>query len=266
MPMISALDVRDVTVSYGRQAAVDRVTFNVNEGEILGIVGPNGAGKTSLFRAILGLEPYNGTIRLFEYDHAKVGALIPLIGYVPQKISFEPNFPASVYDVVSMGAIPNKKVVAGAKIIQQCGCCWNRIYANMSKIEDRIMAALDTVGLIHLKDRRIGELSGGEMQRVFIAKCLVKDPLMLILDEPVASVDADAQAKFYSVIKRINSENGITIIWSSHDLDAIKKHADSVACMNRKLFFHGEKTEFFSDKDAVKAYAESAMQMHMRHH
>ena len=168
--MISALDVRDVTVSYGRQAAVDRVTFNVNEGEILGIVGPNGAGKTSLFRAILGLEPYNGTIRLFEYDHAKVGALIPLIGYVPQKISFEPNFPASVYDVVSMGAIPNKKVVAGAKIIQQCGCCWNRIYANMSKIEDRIMAALDTVGLIHLKDRRIGELSGRRNAARFYCK------------------------------------------------------------------------------------------------
>jgi len=266
MSVISALDVHNATVSYGGQTVVDHVTFSVNEGEILGIVGPNGAGKTSLFRAILGLEPYGGTIRLFGYDHTKIDLLIPLIGYVPQKISFEPNFPASVYDVVSMGTIPNKKIIAGARLIQQCGCCWNRIYASMDKTEDRITAGLEAVGLLHLKDRRIGELSGGEMQRVFIAKCLVKDPLMLILDEPVASVDVGAQTKFYNMIKRINTENGITIVWSSHDLDAIKKYADVVACMNRKLFFHGEKNKFFSDSDAIKQYAESAMQMHMYQH
>ena len=89
---------------------------------------------------------------------------------------------------------------------------------------------------------------------------------MLILDEPVTSVDVESQTQFYNVIKKINKENHITIIWSSHDLDAISKYANKVACMNKKLFFHGEKEEFFANEEILKTYAESAMQMHMHGH
>ena len=95
---------------------------------------------------------------------------------------------------------------------------------------------------------------------------MVKDPVLLILDEPVTGVDVDAQNKFYNVLKKINTENKITIVWSSHDLEAISKLANRVACMNRKLFFHCEKEEFFSNKELLKTYAESAMQMHMHDH
>jgi len=266
MPMTNILQVENLTIGYNSHVAVDDISFDVAEGDLLGIVGPNGAGKTTLFRAILGLQNYKGKIKLFDYGPDKYKSLIPLVGYVPQKIAFEPNFPATVYDIVSMGIISDKKIVNGAKLIQQCGCCWNRIYKKLDKTEDKILEALKTVGLEHLKNRRIGELSGGELQRVFIAKSLVKDPLLLILDEPVTSVDMESQNKFYNVIKKINKENGITVVWSSHDLDAIKKYANRVACMNRRLFFHGEKEKFFADEKILKTYTESAMQMHMHDH
>jgi zinc transport system ATP-binding protein len=263
MSMTKVLQVEKLSIGYDGHAAVDDISFDVSKGELLGIVGPNGAGKTTLFRAILGLQDYKGKIKLFGYEHDKYKSLIPLVGYVPQKIVFEPNFPATVYDIVSMGIISDKKIVKGAKLIQQCGCCWNRIYKKIGNTEDKILEALKMVDLGHLKNRRIGELSGGELQRVFIAKSLVKDPLLLILDEPVTSVDVESQTKFYNVIQKINKENGITVVWSSHDLDAIKKYATKVACMNRQLFFHGEKEKFFADEKILKTYTESAMQMHM---
>ena len=266
--MTSVLEVDDLSIHYNNRhhLAVDNISFDVKEGEVLGIIGPNGAGKTTLFRAILGLQEYSGKIKLFGFEGSKYRSLLPLIGYVPQKVVFEPNFPATVYDVVSMGIISDKKIVNGANLIQQCGCCWNRIYKEFGSNKDKVTQALKTVGLDKLRNRRIGELSGGELQRVFIAKCLVKDPLLLILDEPATSVDVESQTKFYNLIKKINEENNITIVWSSHDLDAVSKYATRVACMNKKLFFHGEKEKFFSDKELLKTYTESSMQLHMHNH
>lgn len=264
--MTNVLEVEDLAIGYDSHIAVDKISFDVQEGDVLGIVGPNGAGKTTLFRAILGLQKYSGKIKLFGLEDSKYHSLIPLIGYVPQKVIFEPNFPATVYDVVSMGILPNKKLVKGIKILQQCGCCWNQFYSDLGNNSKKVMASLKTVGIESLKNRRIGELSGGELQRVFIAKSLVKDPLLLILDEPVTSVDVESQNKFYELIKKINQENQITIVWSSHDLDAISKYASRVACMNKKLFFHGDKEDFFTNKDLLKTYTESSMQMHMHDH
>ena len=266
MSMTNVLQVSDLSISYDNRLVVDRVSFDVCEGDVLGIIGPNGAGKTTMFRAILGLQQYSGKIKLFGSENHKHHLLFPLIGYVPQSVSFEPNFPATVYDVVSMGIISDGRLVRGAKLIQQCGCCWNRIYKNIGSNDDKVTEALKTVGLGHLRNRRIGNLSGGEMQRVFIAKSLVNDPLLLILDEPVTSVDVESQTKFYNIIKKINEEHKITIIWSSHDLDAISKYANRIACMNKKLFFHGQKETFFSDEKLLKTYTESSMQMHMHRH
>jgi zinc transport system ATP-binding protein len=263
---MNALEVSDVTIRYNGQLAVDKINFTVQEGDLLGIVGPNGAGKTTLFRAIIGLQNYIGNIRLFGYEGKNYYPLLPLIGYVSQKVSFEQNFPVTVQEVVSMGLVSEKKLLKGAILLQNCGCCWNRVYKKLEKDSDKVLEALRTVGLEQLKDRRIGELSGGELQRVFIAKALVKDPILLILDEPVTGVDVEAQNKFYNLLQTINKENKITVVWSSHDLDAISKLANRVACMNRKLFFHGEKEEFFSNKELLKTYAESAMQMHMHDH
>jgi zinc transport system ATP-binding protein len=263
---MKALEVSDVSISYNGSLAIDKVSFDVEEGDLLGIVGPNGAGKTTLFRAILGLQNYSGAIKLFGLEGKKYQPLLPLIGYVSQKVNFEQNFPATVSEVVAMGLLSDKELGKGATILQNAGYSWNQVYKKINKKSDKVLEALRTVNLESYRDRRIGELSGGQLQRVFIAKALVKDPILLILDEPVTGVDVETQKKFYNVIKKINEENKITIVWSSHDLEAIAKFANRVACMNRQLFFHGQKEEFFSNKDLLKTYTESAMQMHMHHH
>lgn len=104
--------------------------------------------------------------------------------------------------------------------------------------KEKIALALGTVGLLAQKDRRVGELSGGQQQRVLIAKAMVNDPKLSILDEPATGIDLEMQNKFYSLLKKLNQENKITMIWASHDLDAVNKLATSVACINRSMFFH----------------------------
>lgn len=264
--MTRSLEIANLSVEYDGNLAVDCISLNVQEGEMLGIVGPNGAGKTTMFRAVLGLQQYSGSISVFGLRGSEYLKLLPMIGYVPQKVSFEPNFPATVYDIVSMEIMSEAKQAQGDKLAKRCGFRWNRMYGTMKGTDQKVDKALKTVGLSHLYNRRIGELSSGELQRVFIAKSLIKDPIMLILDEPVTSVDVESQTKFYSVIRKINKENEITMVWSSHDLDAVSEYADRVACMNKNLFFHGEKETFFADETLLKTYTESSMQAHMHGH
>lgn len=265
MPM-KVLEVIDVSIKYDGNTAVDKINLDVQEGDLVGIVGPNGAGKTTLFRAIIGLQNYTGTIKLFGYEDKRYHPLLPLIGYVSQKVNFEQNFPATVQEVVAMGIVPEKQLENGKRLLQSCGYSWNRIYKKLPDDKQKVAKVLRLVGLESFKDRQIGLLSSGQLQRVFIAKALVKDPLILILDEPVTGIDLDSQTHFYDLLQKINKENKITIVWSSHDLDAISKLANKVACMNKKMFFHGDKQEFFSSRDLLKTYTESAMQQHMHDH
>ncbi|MDC0155404.1 metal ABC transporter ATP-binding protein [Nitrosopumilus sp.] len=240
--MLNAVEISNLTVKYPEVVALDNVSFVIKQGDFLGIIGPNGAGKSTLFDSMLGLNTtYTGTIKFFDEDIKKSKTYHQEIGYVPQRPEFESNFPATVSDVVRMGLrkkSDNKKV---DEILQQ-------------------------LMLHELRDRRIGALSGGQLQRVFIAKALVHDPKILILDEPNTGVDQQSINLFFGILKELNSKHGITIIWSSHDLDAVNKLANHVACLNRTLFFHGESEKFFSDDDLVKQYSEASMQEHMHHH
>jgi len=151
------------------------------------------------------------------------------------------NFPATVREVVRMGIRGQVK-------------------------EHRIDEVLQQVWIHELGHRRIGELSGGQQQRVFIAKALADNPKVLILDEPVTGVDTQSTELFYSILHDLNKNENITIIWSSHDLDAVSKLASKVACLNRTLFFHGISDEFFENEDLLKQYSEASMQVHMHHH
>ena len=236
------VEISDLTVQYPDVKALDNVSFVVNQGDFLGIIGPNGAGKSTLFDCMLGLyTKYDGTIKFFGHDIKKSKSYLHEIGYVPQKPIFEKNFPVTVTEVVRMGL------------------------KNESN-EDKIDEILQQLWIHELRNRRIGELSGGQQQRVFIAKALVNDPTILILDEPVTGIDQQSMDLFYSILRELNSKQKITIIWSSHDLDAVNQLANHVACLNRTLFFHGESEEFFSNDELVKQYSEASMQEHMHHH
>ena len=240
--MLKVAEINNLTVKYPNVKALEDVSFVVNEGDFLGIIGPNGAGKSTLFDVMLNLNTkYEGTIKFFGEDIKRSKKYLKEIGYVPQKPIFEKNFPVTVRDVVQMGI---------------------RNESNSKKIDD----VLQQLWIHELGNRRIGELSGGQQQRVFIAKALIRNPKILILDEPVTGIDQQSMELFYSILHELNSKQKITIIWSSHDLDAVNKLANHVACLNRTLFFHGESEEFFSDDNLVKQYSEASMQEHMHHH
>lgn len=240
--MLKVVEIDHLTIEYPDVKAIDDVSFAVNQGDFLGIIGPNGAGKSTLFAAMLNLNTkYKGTIKFFGTDIRKSKNYLKEIGYVPQKPIFEKNFPATVNDVVKMGL-------------------------QKESDENKVDEILQQLWIHELSERRIGELSGGQQQRVFIAKALVNNPKVLILDEPVTGIDQQSIDLFYSILKELNSKQNITIIWSSHDLDAVNKLANHVACLNRTLFFHGESDDFFENDELVKQYSEASMQEHMHHH
>ncbi|QLH05357.1 zinc ABC transporter ATP-binding protein [Nitrosopumilus oxyclinae] len=240
--MLKVVEINNLTVQYPDVKALDDVSLVVNQGDFLGIIGPNGAGKSTLFASMLGLNTkYKGTIKFFDEDIKTSKNYLKELGYVPQKPIFENNFPVTVTDVVRMGL-------------------------RKESDENKIDEVLQQLWIHELRNRRIGELSGGQQQRVFIAKALVNNPKILILDEPVTGIDQQSIDLFYSILRELNSKQKITIIWSSHDLDAVNKLANHVACLNRTLFFHGESETFFSDDELVKQYSEASMQEHMHHH
>ena len=240
--MLKVVEINNLTVQYPDVKALDDISLVVNQGDFLGIIGPNGAGKSTLFASMLGLNTkYKGKIKFFDEDIKKSKNYLKELGYVPQKPIFESNFPVTVTDVVRMGL-------------------------RKESDENKIDEILQQLWIHELRYRRIGELSGGQQQRVFIAKALVNNPKILILDEPVTGIDQQSIDLFYSILRELNSKQKITIIWSSHDLDAVNKLANHVACLNRTLFFHGESETFFSDDELVKQYSEASMQEHMHHH
>lgn len=240
------VEFENVSFSYGGALVLDNISFTVSKGDLLGMIGPNGAGKTTLFSCMLGLlGGYRGSIRIFGEDIRKNRKALSKVGYIPQRKNIDQNFPATVEEIVSLGITSSRKDRSD---------------------RERIASALKTVGLSALHDRKIGELSGGQQQRVLIAKAIVNEPELLILDEPATGIDLETQNKFYSLLKQLNQENRITMIWSSHDLDAVNRLATNVACINRSMFFHGQTHEFFENADLLKAYSESSMQAHMHMH
>ncbi len=235
------IDIQNLSIDYSGIKALDNISFGIDEGDFLGIIGPNGAGKSTLFKCMLGLHTqYDGTIKVFGNDIRDSKKYLLQIGYVPQKPVVDRNFPATIREVLSM----------------------SQNSSDPKKVEE----ALQKVWMHELADRRIGDLSVGQQQRVFIAKALVNSPKILVLDEPVTGIDQYNQDLFFQILGELNKKEKISIIWSSHDLDAVERLANKVACLNRTLFFHGVSEEFFSDDEMLKKYSETSMQMHMHHH
>jgi zinc transport system ATP-binding protein len=213
------IDVSGVWFSFNGQPILQDVELKVPRGDFLVIIGPNGGGKTTLLKLMLGLlEPTRGAVRVFDQSPQKAAHRI---GYVPQNVHINKTFPVSVLDVVLMGRL-------------RVGKGWSR-----HKRQDRLaaQAALEQVGVWEMRERRIGELSGGQLQRVFIARALVSKPEILFLDEAMASIDAQGRGEFYQALAELNRT--VTIVAVSHDMMILASHVKSVACVNRDLHYHG---------------------------
>ena len=217
------LEFQDVWFQYDSQPVVERITFTVSHGEFMAVLGPNGSGKTTLLKLALGLvRPTSGTVTLFGQPANQVRAR-GRMGYVPQTVDGMNNqFPATVEEVVVHGLYRGFDPLA----------IWRRN-------SDAATRALEAVGMTDLANRRISSLSVGQQQRTMIARALVREPELLVLDEPVAGVDAAGQEQLYAMLRRLNRERGITVLMVTHDIGVVMREAETVACVNRTLVFHG---------------------------
>jgi zinc transport system ATP-binding protein len=216
------VDIQHVTFGYPPQAMVDPVlddiTLRIEPREFLGIIGPNGGGKTTLLKIMLGLlKPASGTITVFGLPPAQVRTRI---GYVPQHARIDPSVPASVLDVVLTGRLSQSS----------WGPRYGRCHAEAA------MRALAQTGTDNLARRAIGTLSGGQRQRVLIARALVSDTQLLLLDEPTAGVDAHVERRLTDLLHRLNETMPIVIV--SHDVSFVSTHLKRVACLNRRMTCH----------------------------
>jgi zinc transport system ATP-binding protein len=223
------IDVSGVSFSFNGQPVLQDVDLRVPRGDFLVVIGPNGGGKTTLLKLMLGLlEPTRGRVRVFGQPPRKAAHRI---GYVPQNVHINKSFPVSVQDVVLMGRLRSGRGWSG------------------HTRQDRLaaQAALEKLGMWDYRERRIGELSGGQVQRVFIARALVSGPEALFLDEAMASIDAQSRGEFYEALTELNRT--VTIVAVSHDMMILSSHVKSVACVNRDLHYHdsGEITQEMLD-------------------
>jgi len=243
------VEIEDVQFDYGATRVLDDVNLTVEPGDFLGIIGPNGSGKTTLLRLVLGLlTPSRGAIRLFGHAPSSFRQWGRL-GYVPQRATLDPALPATVYEVVATGLVSTLGL-------------FGRIGADQRQ---RISEVLGHVGMQAHAAARIGALSPGQQQRVLIARALVSNPELLILDEPTGGVDAEAQTSFYALLRHLNREREVTLILVSHDIGVVAKEVTKLACLNRRLVFHGRPGDFLSDAALTALYGPAMRVVSHRH-
>ena len=243
------VELEDVEYGYGEVRVLEGINLTVDPGDFLGIIGPNGSGKTTLLRIMLGLlEPARGTARLFGHPPSAFRQWGRL-GYVPQKAMLDASLPATVHEVVATGLVPTLGL-------------FGRIGAAQRR---RIAEVLGHVGMHAHAAARIGALSTGQQQRVLIARALVSNPELLILDEPTGGVDPEAQTSFYALLQHLNRERDVTLILVSHDIGVVAKEVTKLACLNRRLVFHGRPGDFLSDAALTALYGPSVRVVSHQH-
>lgn len=211
-----AILLRGVSYAYGRSPALESVDLRLDEGDFLGIIGPNAGGKTTLLKIVLGLlTPDRGLVEVFGLPPAENRGVI---GYVPQYARFDADFPIDVLDTVRMGRL-------GVGRRERAG-----------ESRDAALAALESVELGGLASEPIGRLSGGQLQRVLIARALASEPRILLLDEPTASVDSRIGRSVYELLAGFSER--MTIVLVSHDIGVISRYVKTVACLNVRLHYH----------------------------
>ena len=223
-PPPPVLEAENVSFAYGAEPVLDGVSLSVAPGEFVALVGPNGSGKSTLLRCLLGLlQPGGGAVRLFGESPSELGRRWRL-GYVPQRAGLARELPATVEEVVGAGRLARRG--------------WRRRFDAEDRTE--IEHAMSAVALLEHRRRRVGELSGGQQQRAFIAKALAAQPELLVLDEPVAGVDAESQHRFRDSLTHLVAEHSAAVLLVSHELGAVADDLDRVVVMRRgKVYFDG---------------------------
>lgn len=209
-----------VTVAYQQAVGIEDVSFELRAGEFLGIIGPNGSGKTTLLRAVLGLVmPAAGIVTVLGASGRNLVRVRSQIGYVPQRRALDPQFPISVREAVVMGLYP----MLGS---------FRRPTAGDHR---RVEAALASVGLIDSAEHVAGHLSGGQQQRLLIARALVHEPRILLLDEPTSAVDVATRFTIVDLVRKLHTERGLTTLYVTHDINEVMPCVDKVLYINRTV-------------------------------
>lgn len=220
-----ALEVQNLKVKFNDEEILKNISFKLEEGTITALIGPNGSGKSVLLKTILGIYPYEGKIKIFGEDHSK---MLHLVGYLPQYYHFEKNIPITVYEFIAKSYLSNHP--------------------------ERIDAILKEIGIFEIRNKLLSHLSGGQLERVLLARSLVNNPKILLLDEPTSETDIIGQKNFYDLIELLSKNEKTTILIVSHEITVVHTFAQKVLCLNRSLICDGPVTELFKKEILEKLY------------
>lgn len=225
-----ALEIKNLSINLGGIDVLENINFSLEKGEIVALVGPNGAGKSTLIKAVLGIVPYKGEIKILGRVNKRKS--LYKVGYVPQYFSFDLEFPLTVKEFLSFNP----------------------------KLQDKreIDKALKEVEMFEHKDNKLAKLSGGQKQRILIAQAILSDPELLFLDEPTTGIDASGKKGFYEIIEHLNKVHGTTIVMSSHELSMVYKYADKVICLKQKMYCSGDPNKTITKDILAKLYGKDS--------
>mgnify|MGYP001042939731 FL=1 len=223
--MNKVIEITNLSFKYDKEIILDDINLEVFEGEFVSIVGPNGAGKTTLIKILLNLIPFNqGTIKIFNKDISKDKSYLEYIGYLPQISNIDKNFPITAKEAILISKYKRKGLFSLP----------NFVYTLQDKIE--VEKIIKLLNLEDKKDKKLSELSGGQIQKLLLARALIRNIKILILDEPTNFIDPKSKTELIDIISKIKSSLNITILMVSHDLNIVYKLTDKLVCINKKAF------------------------------
>ncbi len=224
------VNIENLSVYDGQDPIINNVNMEFHCGELTALIGKNGSGKTTLIKALLGERPHSGKITYLDHEDGRIKSLVT--GYVPQQLDFDKSTPVSVLDFVS-ASVTKRPIWLGQK----------------AALRGSIQARLDDFSVGHTIDRRLGDLSGGELQRVLLAMAIEPLPDLLILDEPVSGIDINGLDMFYKKVSELRNKYHIAILLVSHDLSLIRRYADRIVLMDRTVIAQGAPDEVYGTKE-----------------
>lgn len=250
-PRKIVVETKKLCCAYNDGVVLQDISFAVRQGDYLGIVGPNGSGKSTLVQALLGLkELTSGFATLFGQENRAFNQW-GRVGYLPQSLRlFNPSFPITVAETVSLGLLSLKPFPRRLS----------------KKDHDIVEATLENLGISSIAAKLIGELSGGQQQRVLLARALVNDPELLILDEPTAALDPETRNRFYHLISEINQLQGVTVLLITHDTGVIGQYASQMLYLDTKMLFYGSFDDFCHSPEMSALFGEHSQHLMCHRH